>query len=275
MSSFDFKTKKQTYPVKTHIDRPSDSQENNLNITLVLMTAIGVPRRKYGTLIEGLTKKGFTVVSADYPCCGENLPHIKRGVDYSYRDLVVGFIPKLIDIAKEATPDSKIILFGHSLGAHIATLYSATTDFPMIGVATGNIHYKNWKGLGQLNILTAIAAFELLIRVYGYLPGYKIGFGHREAKTLMKDWLHTAKTGRYDFMKTSLNTGLGRGFFINIVGDDFAPYASTKGLADLCEVSRLNKVHIDPSLKGNPHGVWLKSPDEIIDEVYKNIDFFD
>ena len=159
MSSFDFKTKKQTYPVKTHIDRPSDSQENNLNITLVLMTAIGVPRRKYGTLIEGLTKKGFTVVSADYPCCGENLPHIKRGVDYSYRDLVVGFIPKLIDIAKEATPDSKIILFGHSLGAHIATLYSATTDFPMIGVATGNIHYKNWKGLGQLNILTAIAAF--------------------------------------------------------------------------------------------------------------------
>ncbi|SUD90852.1 alpha/beta fold hydrolase [Psychrobacter phenylpyruvicus] len=275
MSSFDFTTKKQTYPVKTHVNRPSDSQKNNLNITLVLMTAIGVPHRKYGTLINGLTQKGFSVVSADYPCCGENLPPIKRGIDYGYRDLVTDFVPKLIDAAKQATPDNKIILFGHSLGAHIATLYSATTDFPMIGVATGNIHYKNWKGLGQLNILAAIAAFELLIRVYGYLPGYKIGFGHKEAKTLMKDWLHIAKTGRYDFMKQSLNTGLGHGLFINIVGDDYAPYQSTKGLSDLCSVSRLNKVEIDPTLKGNPHSIWLKSPDAIIEEVYKNLDFFD
>lgn len=274
MSSFDFKTKKQTFTVKTHVNRPSDSQPDDLNITLVLMTAIGVPLIKYSTLIEQLTAKGYTVVSADYPCCGENLPHIKRGIDYGYRDLVTGFVPKLIETARLATPNNKIILFGHSLGAHIATLYSATTDFPMIGVATGNIHYKNWKGLGQLNILAAIAAFELLIRVYGYLPGYKIGFGHREAKTLMIDWLHTAKTGRYDFIKQSLNTGLGHGLFINIEGDDYAPYQSTKGLSDLCAVSRLNKIKIDPSLKGNPHSVWLKSPDEVIDEVSKNLDFF-
>lgn len=274
MHSFNFKTKKQSYPVKVRINEPSDSQNNNLNITLVLMTAIGVPLRKYRTFIDALTQKGFTVVSADYPCCGENRPHIKRGVDYGYRDLVVSFIPKLIDIAKQTTPDNQIILFGHSLGAHIASLYCATTDFAMVGVATGNIHYKNWKGFGKIKILAAIVTFELLIRVYGYLPGYKVGFGHREAKTLMKDWLHTAKTGRYDFMRKSLNTGLGRGLFINIVGDDFAPYKSTKRLSKLCADSQLNKVKIDPSLKGNPHSAWLKSPNEIIDEVYKNLDFF-
>lgn len=50
MSSFDFKTKKQTFTVKTHVNRPSDSQPDDLNITLVLMTAIGVPLIKYSTL---------------------------------------------------------------------------------------------------------------------------------------------------------------------------------------------------------------------------------
>lgn len=39
--------------------------------------------------------------------------------------------------------------------------------------------------------------FYPLSRLLGYFPGRVIGFGGREARTVMKDWTHNLKTGSY------------------------------------------------------------------------------
>ena len=280
MPTFTFKDR---YSVNVNIDRPTgqQAQQPDRAITLVLMTAIGVRLTKYTKFIDALTKQGFTVVSADYPCCGENQPHVSRGIDYGYQDLVDEFVPALLDNARTLTPDHQIWMLGHSIGAHIGSIYSALTDTPLIGVATGNIHYKNWQGLGRFDILRAAAAFEVLIRVYGYLPGYKVGFGYKEPKELMKDWCRTAWTGKFDFIKAlndsahnKAKANKGQGLYFNIIGDDFAPLASTQHLSELCARAKVVRVQLDPALKGNQHSVWLKSPDGIVDNIIANLDFF-
>lgn len=237
------------------------------NITFILLPAIGVPIKKYQNFIAELNSYGFNVVTADYPCCGENQPHIEKGKDYGYADLVKDFVPHLISSA-----DTKnIILLGHSLGGHLATLYAIDKTIPVIGIATGNIHYKNWDGLGKLTILKAVGLFKILTNLYGYLPGYKIGFGVKEAKTLIKDWCHTALTGNYSYYLNNDSLSEAKAYFINIKGDDFAPLQSTKKLAEMFNKYKLESIDLGENFKGNKHSSWLKDPKQIVKGIKTNI----
>ncbi len=258
MPTFIFKNQ---YSVKVNIHKPAAHIDRQT--TLVFMTATGVPLLKYAILFESLTAKGYTVIGADYPCCGENIPHVDRTVDYNYQDIMDGFIPKLLRFSEHEST----YLFGHSLGGQLATIYSALTNIPMIGVATGNIHFKNWYGWERINILRVLVVFKPLTMLYGYFPGYKVGFGNKEPKGLMNDWCHLLKTGRFDFIKGDLVANKGRGFFIHIKGDRYSPYPSIKHLTKLCAESILISVTLPQHLKGNPHGVWIKDPEIITDHI--------
>ena len=264
MTNFKFQDK---YQVKVHIHEPNP--DNDQDTTLVFLPAIGVPLRKYSKFFKALSVRGFTVIGADYPCCGENKPKLNRSVDYNYQDIVDDFIPQLLAFSKNPT----IYLLGHSLGAHMATIYSALYDVPVIGVATGNLHYKNWSGFGKLNILRAVAVIKPLTKIYGYFPGHKINFGDREAQGIMKDWCHMALTGRYDFISNldSKGANKGRGIYFYIEGDDYAPYKSTKNLAKLCADNTLIPVTLPKHIKGNPHGAWIKDPEIIVTKIAEQL----
>lgn len=260
--SFLFKDK---YNVQ--VERFEATQQQKSEITFILLPAIGVPIQKYQRFINHLNQVGYHVVTADYPCCGINHPHIDKDRDYGYKDLVTEFIPNLLKFAKS----EKNILLGHSLGGHLATLYATQNTISIIGIATGNIHYKNWPGLAKLNILRAVGLFKLLTNFYGYLPGHKIGFGLKEAKTLIHDWCHTALTGNYDFFTPQHKKAKGHAVYIHIKGDHFAPYQSTKKLAEMFRSYSLESIELNTQLKGNKHSIWLKEPNNIVYEIKKKI----
>lgn len=262
MPTFMFKNQ---YPVNVNIHKPAADIDRQT--TLIFMTATGVILSKYSKLFENMVSKGYTIIGADYPCCGENIPHVDRTVDYNYQDIMDDFIPKLIGFSEHKST----YLFGHSLGGQLATVYSALTDRPMIGVATGNIYFKNWYGWERIKILRVLAIFKPLTILYGYFPGYKVGFGNKEAKGLMNDWCHLLKTGRFDFIDGDLDTDKGRGLFIHIKGDRYSPYASIKHLTQLCAESTLISVKLPKHLKGNPHGVWIKDPEFITQRIDEQI----
>lgn len=241
--------------------------ESHQDITLILLPAIGVPIKKYQKFINCLNQAGYNVIAADYPCCGMNQPHINRNRDYGYKDLIDEFIPQLIGFSDS----QNTVLLGHSLGGHIATLYATKNKISIIGVATGNIHYKNWQGFGRFNLIRAVLVFKLFICFYGYLSGYKLGFGLKEAKTLMNNWCHTALTGNYNYFAPWHKKAKGHGIFINIKGDNFSPYQSTKKLAEMFSCYTLECIEISPELKGNKHSNWLKQPDTIVGEITNKI----
>ncbi len=216
ISSFLFKN---MFSVKVHHYVPA---QGNRQRSIIILPAIGVDIKKYARLIDYLSRTGFTVIAADYPGCGENLPKVGRGLDYNYADLIELFIPELIRQVSTADQQNSILL-GHSLGGHLASLYALSHPVSVITIASGNIGYKNWDTKGKINILRAVVLFRTLIAIYGYLPGKKIGFGKREAASLMKDWCTTVLTGNYQHITPDDRPSRNNNLLINIHRDDWAP----------------------------------------------------
>lgn len=242
--------------------------------TIIVLPALGVVARKYVGLAQLLAKAGNNVLVADWPGQGESQPRPSWRFDYGYRQLVDEFLPKLLRLADEQFPGTTPVLLGHSLGGHIATLYVAANPqgtVRMVGVACGNIHYRNWRGLRALMTPTVAVTFNVLTSVLGYLPGRRIGFGGHEARQLMRDWGRVAFSGHYNHLGLALTpakSNAASSLFIQIEGDKFAPPASTLALAKL--VQDEPQIDLLPSprpARENAHSAWLRAPQSVADHV--------
>ena len=236
--------------------------------TLIILPAIGVEIAKYQKLISGLNNNGLNTIAADYPGCGKNTPKVSRSFNYSYHDLLEYFIPQLIQFTSHMNQDN-VILFGHSLGGHLATLYSQQHNVQVIGIATGNIGLHYWDLKGKVQILQAISLFTMLTKIYGYLPGDKVGFGHKEAKSLIQDWCKTGLTGKYTHILKSMQISNNAALFIQMKGDQWAPMSSLLGLSQYFSHPQIEQLDLRSNLKGNQHSVWIKQPETVIHTIQK------
>jgi predicted alpha/beta hydrolase len=231
--------------------------------TLILLPALGVSLSKYQNFIHQLTEAKINVIAADYPHCGRNLPTVSASIDYGYADLLNEFIPKLEQIALDHTGQPPILL-GHSIGGHLATLYAQTHSISVIGLATGNIGLKYWDIKGKLMILKAVFAINALIMKDGYLQGTKIGFGYKEAKTLMRDWSKTVFSNQYTHILTPASVAQTKSLFIYFEQDHFAPKSSTLALSRYFSQPEIRSLNLTTVVKGNQHSAWTKQPEAVV-----------
>lgn len=245
---------------------------------LILLPALGVAARKYENFALGLVAAGNHVLVADWPGQGESGPRPSRHLDYGYRDLVDEFVPSLLAIARGHFPHGRPVLVGHSLGGHVATLYAAANpdaEVTVVGIACGNIHYRNWKGRHRLLTPSVSVIFNLLTAVFGYLPGNTIGFGGHEARSLMQEWGRVAWSGNFDHLGLALHPAHANStpsHYIGLIGDPFAPEASTRGLAAL--IQEQPSVHMLPSPRPaseNAHSAWLRAPATVVEAVVSGL----
>ncbi|OTG67657.1 alpha/beta fold hydrolase [Acinetobacter silvestris] len=238
--------------------------DNKTNI--ILLPALGVAIDKYDALIQALIQQNFNVITADYPGCGRNTPTVSAEFDYGYADLLGYFIPQLVQISKDLINQKPIIL-GHSLGGHLATLYAQYEDVDVIGIATGNIGFLNWNLKGKFNILKAVITFNAMILKDGFLAGYKIGFGNKEAKTLMQDWSKTVLTGHYRHIIADETISENSALFIQFKNDDFAPFTSTLALSRYFKHPQIEILDLTALTKGNQHSAWIKQPKQVVARI--------
>ncbi|TCM68358.1 putative alpha/beta hydrolase [Acinetobacter calcoaceticus] len=259
-SLIDFQGRTQI-PVDLYLHPDAKTLEQQPDV--IILPALGVPISKYQALIECLLAQGFNVIAADYPGCGRNQPLVSATFDYGYADLLTDFIPALI-AQIPSTSQQAPLLFGHSLGGHLATLYALNHQVQVVGVATGNIGLANWDLKGKLNILTAVLSFKALLWKYGYLPGAKIGFGHQEAKTLMQDWCKTVLTGHYQHIVATETASDHPALFIHLHQDQWAPLSTTLALSRYFSHPQVEQLDLSLQIKGNQHSVWIKQPQAIV-----------
>lgn len=213
---------------------------NASSTPLVLcLPAMGVSARHYRKLLSTLAESGYIAAVIDYRGLGSSSIRASRKHDFSYGTLVEQDVQASVTKLLEMFPENDFYLLGHSLGGQLATMYLGLNNFPVKGlilVASGSVFNKNWDFPKNVGILLGTQIAGLVAKFIGYFPGKRLGFAGSEARSVIRDWAHLARTGRFEPKESIFNYEeafpqvklpiLGIAF----EGDWLAPYKSLKGL---------------------------------------------
>ncbi|MFG1919366.1 alpha/beta fold hydrolase [Micromonospora sp. NPDC048898] len=165
---------------------------------VVIWPAMGVRARYYRPFAATLRAAGLAVAVADLRGNGASTPTPSRADRYGYAELADD-VGAVLAALKPRLDGRNRLLLGHSLGGQAALLHLALHGDDEVDalalIAVGIPYWRSYPGLRGLGVLPytqAIAATAALLRVW---PGW--GFGGRQARGVIRDWAHTARTGRF------------------------------------------------------------------------------
>ncbi|PKM21947.1 MAG: hypothetical protein CVV10_06765 [Gammaproteobacteria bacterium HGW-Gammaproteobacteria-14] len=111
----------------------------------------------------------------------------------------------------------------------------------------------------------------------GYYPGDKLGFGGREARTIMSDWLALARTNvyqargvEYDF-DGAIGRYAGPLLSIRLLDDPFAPAAAMAAVSDKFPPSQVTQVEISAAELNDcaDHFRWARTPQAVVSHIVR------
>jgi predicted alpha/beta hydrolase len=243
---------------------------------LLFMCALGVEASYYEPFAKALSRKGIMAAICDLRGNGTSSLRPRREVDFGYREIVEHDIPAAVKVVVEESPGIPLLLGGHSLGGQLAMLHVAATRPPieaMVLVACAIPYYRNWSGKSRAFIQLLSRVFPVLGSLLGYVPGHRFGFGGIEARTLMRDWSHNARTARYEPIGSTFDYEAALADIeidlvtVNVDGDAMAPPNAVDFLLD--KVPGAKGVRIEAKLSApkpgpSAHMRWARDPDDVV-----------
>lgn len=167
---------------------------------LLLLPALGVQARLYRKFASALADEGVTTMLLEQRGHGRSALQPSRDVDYGFKEWLEVDIPAALDHLQSLAPERKIFLAGHSLGGHLALMTRALYPKRSHGVillATASPWHRGYRGGMRGLVILLTGLIPVLSGMLGYYPGTRLGFGGREARRLMADWLVMARHNRY------------------------------------------------------------------------------
>lgn len=266
----------------------SDGTTNQLSLYLsedkeapliIISPAMGVRASYYEKMAANFAAEGLNACTVDYRGTGTSSVRASRKVDFGYETLVQD-LGEVSNVLRKEFPQNKRILLGHSLGGQIGALYMSrfTQDFDaLVLIAACMVYYKGWEDKGMTRIKWVGKLFPILASIFGYFPGNKIGFGGREAKTVMRDWGINALKGIYQPTGSPFDYEQALSEFsapvlaMSLEGDTFAPQKAVTGLLKkLGQAPGKKHLHISPQeagIKSLNHFNWVKESDFFVKTV--------
>jgi len=237
---------------------------------VVVLPALGTAARFYRPFAEALAARDYCVLLPELPGTGASKPKPSWQTDYGYPALVEQYLPGLVEAARRLAQGRPVVVAGHSLGAQVGMLavVRGTADMDaMVTIAGGHIHYRNWDGAGTGKLLFAAGLASSLTWVFGHLPGQYFGFGGPQARTLMREWSRTIRSGRFPGISgTRRHPASIPSLCIGYEGDFFAPEKSVGELAGM--LSGEQKI-MPVEWSGNPHSSWARNPGTTVELMDK------
>lgn len=235
--------------VKWHdIDTPSGycvpvqwRSRNASGPVVLLMAALGVPARLYENLAAALFEQGFNVALIEQRGQGESALRASRRWDWGFAEVLTNDLPAVLDWIEAQVPGTAIYLLGHSLGGHYSAMMAGLAPERIAGimvVATGSPWYRAYPPKMRRQIRLLIAVLPLIMLFCGYYPGKRLGFGDRDARTLMRDWLDMAKSNTYRArgldrdLDAAIAEYTGPVLSVRLADDPFAPEAGMRAVTD-------------------------------------------
>ena len=274
------KTKEIIYSDKTK-SKVAIYGTGNKNITLILMPAMGVRATFYNKFANNLSSLGFNVVTADWRGQGYSSVRASRNTNFGYKEFIQD-LKELIDYTNLWFPDTKKIIIGHSLGGQIGSLLASRYSNLISGlilITSCNVYYKGWNNWAAKNIYIAAKIFYPISKLIGFFPGNIIGFGGKEARSVMKDWSNNGLNGTYNIVNSSFDYEIALKklclpvLTISIENDFLASKKSVENLYNkFNSESDIKHIHIadnDENVLSLNHFSWTKKPDYFSDIIKK------
>lgn len=245
---------------------------------ILLMAALGVPARFYRPIADALSAKGFCVALMEQRGHGDSTLRPGRRSDWGFRAVLENDLPAVMAWVRKQTPDAPLYLMGHSLGGHYAAITAGLRPSEVDGVilvACGTPWWRAFDGGTKVRIRLLIGLLPVCHVAFGYYPGDRLGFGGREARTLMKDWRALAQTNHYSAigvnrdLDTAIGSYEGPVLAIGLADDDFAPASAVTAVTMKFRNARVENRVIDQTLLGDraDHFRWARTPSAVVDAI--------
>jgi predicted alpha/beta hydrolase len=257
--------------LKLTVDEPAERGA----ATIVLLAAMGTPAKYYDRFTTALVSLGHPVVRVRWRDEDRSFP-----IDnprFGYADLAEIDAPEAISWAREEFGEDPLVV-GHSLGGQIASI-SAAGAGPLAGIAIIASGTNYWRGSGLrwavgVGLISVIA--PIIVRIFGYWPGGRLGFGGRQTATVMRDWARLGRTGRFEpaHAKTDLEATLreyaGPFLSLTIASDQYVSKGATESLLTKLTSAQIERKHWRSDEHAHRgHFGWTKAdrePAEIVHE---------
>jgi predicted alpha/beta hydrolase len=241
---------------------------------LLWLPALGIAARHYLPFAEALAGRGIAVFVHEWRGHGSSNLRADHALDWGYRELLEVDLPVSTQLIQERFATLPKIVGGHSLGGQLAAYLLALrpeTAQRLWLVASGSPFWRIFPRPRGWLLPLAYRFLPWLADRTGSLPGRSIGFGGREARSVMRDWARTGLSGRYagKAMATDLETALTHVRVevdaVRFADDWLVPIASLQFLLEKMRPPAVRSNTIDAATLGTraDHFEWMKRPDAV------------
>jgi predicted alpha/beta hydrolase len=263
-----------TVPADDGYDVPLEFFEaTDPKASLLVLPALGIQARLYRKLGSRLSEAGIRTVTLEQRGHGRSRLRASRSCDYGFREWLQADIPAALDWLRSTEPDAPVYVAGHSLGGHLALMARSLYPEQIAGVVlltTATPYYGCFHGATRLKVRFLIVSVPVMTAVLGYYPGHHMGFGGREARRLMADWLVMARENRYsaqglehENLERRVQSDACPVLSIHCDGDDLAPLPAVEGVTQRLQAHHIDWFRITGQALGvrADHVSWAKHPD--------------
>ena len=165
---------------------------------LYWLPAMGMPARHYLPFAEALAAHGVGVVLHEWRGIGSSDRRADRHCNWGYRELLQHDLAAGLEALRERWPQATCSVGGHSLGGQLGLLLAGLHPdaFDSVAlIASGAPYWRSFRHGWAVWPCMQLAA--LFARLFGYLPGRRLGFAGNEARGVIADWARSGRSGRY------------------------------------------------------------------------------
>ena len=223
---------------------------------VVMLGALGVPRRFYAGFARWLAERGVAVLRFDYRGCGDSRGVPVRRDPATLLDWARLDTSAAIDLARARWPGAPTWAIGHSFGGQAVGLSPRCRDLAgAIAVAAGSgdldLHLPHMRRALRLQ-------FGLMVpvvgAVLGYIPG-RFGLGQDLPRGVVREWARWALTpdyvrGALGLEQTHFHRFDGPIAFFDVSDDTYAPPRATAALRGWYSRARTTHRTITPDELG-------------------------
>ncbi|MBQ0897394.1 alpha/beta fold hydrolase [Micromonospora sp. U56] len=234
---------------------------------VVLWPAMGVRARYYRPFAAALRDAGLAVVVADLRGTGASTPAPSRACRYGYAELA-GDVGAVLDALKPRLDGRTRLLLGHSLGGQAALLHLALHGADAVDglalLAVGVPYWRSYPGARRYGVLPYTQGIAATAATLGVWPGW--GFGGRQARGVIRDWAHTARTGRFPVLDgVDAEAAVGRigtpVLAVSVDDDQYTPHGTLDHLCAKLTAAPVTRDRYTTAEAGAPldHFTWVRA----------------